>query len=790
MYFNGRSYKIVFALFFAFLAPCAFAQSPSNQLNQFGEIQNLGVDSIDLTSLTARFDLILMHKAGRGQDLDLKVSYAADSILSYPLLGWTPVLQGLVGKVSYTIAGCSPGHCGYTNWIYTDLYGTQHHFRNAVYAVPGGATKGTADDGTGLVITPGLSISTISGPDGGSWQVPSAQTGKIFIPSGNRQDSNGNTISETSTSITDTLGWPIQVVNYTQVGHALTNPPSETYTYPDATGTSRTVAVNSAVYNLYLNVPVSPCSGAYQGAHSTESEPYDLPNSIMLPNGTGYTFQYEALATPANTTTGRISQIGLPTGGSITYTYPSASSLVQSYQSCADSGVFFLNRTTADGTWQYTRTLSNYGYSACVIAGNCSSYPPPIATTTVVDPKGNTSVYTFMYYPLPGYLNYTYLETSKAVYQGPATGTPLFFQQTCYNGFAPPCAAEDSVNLPNASTYIISTKDVYRSYNGGPNARTTTTYENPLYIPVEVDEYDFGAATPTRKTFTSYLSVSGVQTNKVASVIVKDGNNNILQQAKYGYDETTVAPTSQAPQHAAVTGNRGNLTSTSVWRKSDGVWLKATYTNDDTGNRLTGTDSCGNTTCSDMTGSNHTATYSYSDSPSGANAAGNSDAYLTQVMYPNTGVAHIENYQYSYNSGGRTQSMDQNNVVTKYSYNDPLNRLKLVDNAVGKLNWYEDLSAESMTSYTYPSATEVDVAQDQLTTGDAVLKSSTFSDGLGRPIKTVGRDRSVVETGYDAYDRVCAVSNPTFNDPGPLSCSASKKSRPHELHRRNNVLYL
>ena len=37
--------------------------------------------------------------------------------------------------------------------------------------------------------------------------------------------------------------------------------------------------------------------------------------------------------------------------------------------------------------------------------------------------------------------------------------------------------------------------------------------------------------------------------------------------------------------------------------------------------------------------------------------------------------------------------------MTKYSYNDPLNWLKLVDNAVGKLIWNNDLSAESMTSY-------------------------------------------------------------------------------------------
>ncbi len=147
---------------------------------------------------------------------------------------------------------------------------------------------------------------------------------------------------------------------------------------------------------------------------------------------------------------------------------------------------------------------------------------------------------------------------------------------------------------------------------------------------------------------------------------------------------------------------------------------------------------------------------------------------MTQITEPNTGVAHVENYQYNYSSGELTQTQDQNHVITKYSYNDPLNRLRLVDSAVGKLNWYlngsADVSAESETAYDYPSATEMDVHQDQFATGDRVLSTKTFYDSLGRVAKAVGRDGSVVETAYDGLGRVCAVSNPTFNDPHQLSC--------------------
>ena len=120
------------------------AHSQSNQVHQFGETQQFDVDSIDLASLTVKIDLPLMQKAGRGQNLLLKMSYAADSTVTDPLLGWTPIMQGLLGKVSYTLAGCGNQGCGYINWVYTDTYGTQHHFGGAYYSNLHGCANGTA----------------------------------------------------------------------------------------------------------------------------------------------------------------------------------------------------------------------------------------------------------------------------------------------------------------------------------------------------------------------------------------------------------------------------------------------------------------------------------------------------------------------------------------------------------------------------------------------------------------------------------------------------------------------
>src|SRR5262249_33305065 len=124
---------------------------------------------------------------------------------------------------------------------------------------------------------------------------------------------------------------------------------------------------------------------------------------------------------------------------------------------------------------------------------------------------------------------------------------------------------------------------VYDQLPGGLQSRRTTTYDS-LGNPLELDEYDYGNGAPgplVRKTITTYASLTNNITGKPASVIVKDGAGNIVSEADFGYDETSVIPTSE-PQHVAVTGSRGNMTSLKQ-AVSANASLTKTFTYYDTG---------------------------------------------------------------------------------------------------------------------------------------------------------------------------------------------------------------
>ena len=92
-------------------------------------------------------------------------------------------------------------------------------------------------------------------------------------------------------------------------------------------------------------------------------------------------------------------------------------------------------------------------------------------------------------------------------------------------------------------------------------SKTVTKY-NSYGLVTEAGQYDFGGSVPTLKTITTYNTAL---TNNIldhpSTVQVFNGGGALLSQTSSKYDEGGgVTATSGTPQHVAVSGSRGNVT--------------------------------------------------------------------------------------------------------------------------------------------------------------------------------------------------------------------------------------
>jgi RHS repeat-associated protein len=586
-------------------------------------------------------------------------------------------------------------------------------------------------------------------------------------PAGVRVQTGGTYTDTLNRSIAD----PVFITNGTPLSSSTTGCPNITATNPPLIG-SRAWSVPGPndtpqpYLFCYVNVYVS-------GFVGTTKDVQTIPaiQSVVLPNNTYWGFVYDSTTPTVGgpVAFGDLLQVITPAGGSITYAY-SGQNMCPAYDSSNTRAISTRTTDTGQGqsfSWQYA-------YATAL-----SPNQFPSLTTTVTDPQQNQTVHV---YQALKEATCTLQEMSRTVYKGSSGSGQALRSDSMQYSFVPnpqaiftpeswmaitgiwPTTTTTTLNGTVTSQQSVQYDSGFLNeqpvcYTVGTSVTCEVTYPGistlgPVQIPLgrrtQKTQYGYGQGTPgpvLRTTNTPYYAFTNnayLQSNLIdliSSVQVLDGNNAQTAFRQYGYDESTYVANTAAPLGHITTQTDAITTSSNAvshqWWNAHGMMNQ---TSDPNGN---------------------VTTYTY-------DATG---IFPSSVQQPTTnGVTHIDQYSWDANTGNMTSHTDQNHVLTKYSYNDPLGRLTLIDSAVGALNWYANESAESKTSYAYPSATEVDIAQDQFTTGDAVLKSSTFYDGLGRAIRAVGRDASVVETAYDGLGRVCAVSNPTFNDPGPLSC--------------------
>ena len=767
----------VLLYFFAslFPAPTSAQTPPATGTPPFGSFGG-GPDVINLGNLNVHLDIPVLHKPGRGTNFMYDLSY--DSSVWYPVTsgstatwqptsannGWTASLQygGYTSRsanISRYYTYCGPHQIPlhayvttytYSNWVYVDGRDIAHPYPSYTSSSQLNGCTGddsytgftaVSPDGSGYKLTVnGPSVVSLYATNGGAVNLGGT------VP---YQDRNGNQITLVNASGTsnyyDTLSSTTPVLTVAGSGTS-SSPIVFSYTPPN-TSSSRCASTNTAgvaCYTMnYTNYTVATNFGVSGISEYKSSAALPLVSSIVLPDGTQYTFAYEATpSTPpagactpyAGTTcvTARLSSVTLPTGGTITYAYSGGNNGI-----LPDGSAATLTRTTPDGTWTYVQVKGTGAAS----------------TTTITDPTtptGNQSVLQFQ----------GIYETERQLYQGSTSGTLLRTDTTCYNGNTSSCNTT-AITLP------ITQRNVTTQLPGANNLTSLHIYKyNGNGSLIEQDDYDYGsgAAGPLlKKTAITFASLGSI-TKFRQTVTVTNGSGATVSQTNYNYDQTGVVATSGTPQQTSVTGSRGNLTSINYYTQGS-TYLTRTMSYFDTGKVQTVTDS-----------NNAQTTYTYG-------ACGNS--FPTGISEP---LSLSKSMTWNCTGGVRLTTTDENNQTTTTAYSDPYfwRSASVTDPTSAATSLCYGL-VTSGTCTLNPDESEATLS---FNSGSSATDVFTTRDGLGRPHLSQLREApgsanfDTTETDYDASGRPSRTTLPYVGTAGQTNSSAPAKTVTYDALNR------
>jgi RHS repeat-associated protein len=711
----------------------AFAQVTTGT-PPFGSFGGGPVDTINLANLNGHISIPVANKSGRGLPFTYNLGY--DTSVWYPVgssgsqtwqpvqnFGWISQTEGGAGYLAFTnFDYCYGGYCTdiTNNYYYHDPFGIPHSF-------PFETSNGIPLCNLTYLTYPASCVATDGSGYGlqGSYSLPSyyaivSPSGLVTVPplgaptgAASKTDTNGNQVTITSGGVfTDTLG----TTALTIAGSGTPSSPN-TFTYAAPSGANAAYTMKYTSQTVRTNFG---CSGIAEYGPTA----LNLVSEVDLPDGTKYTFTYEATPSYSGDVTGRLASVTLPTGGTITYTYSGGSNGVV----CADGSTATLRRQTLDGTWSYAHSEAGTAW-----------------TTTITDPQGNQTVKSFQ----------GIYATESEVYSGSATLLKTVY--ACYNGAASPCN-------PTLITLPITQMAQIVEWPGtsGLQSKTITTY-NSYGLVTEKDEYAYGAGAPgsvVRKTLTTYASLTNGIVNRPASVTVEDGSSNIKSQTTYTYDQGTVTATSGTPQHVSVTGSRGNATTISHL-VSGSTSLSTTFTYYDTGNASVATDFNAAQT-----------TYTYG-------ACGNS--FVTSISEP---LSLSKSIAWSCTGGVETSITDENGKTVSVSYTDAY--FWRPQSVTDQLSNVTDLtySGQTSTEISMLFNSSNSSTTDLLTTVDGLgrLHVAQLREAPG------SSTYDSVEKDYDSLGRLDRVTLPYSGSAGQTSSTAPSTSTTYDsLSRKTQV---
>ncbi len=600
-----------------------------------------------------------------------------------------------------------------------------------------------------------------------------APDGTLVSASPRPQDANGNNITSVDSNgnylsyFLSTLGFQTPSQIYDTAGHAF---PQTSSAYvnpvmPTSQGSS-TFTITYATFNVKT---------AFGQAHVTECTTnctIQVIQSIQLPDGNSYTFQYDCDSTTGNTACGSpggqaayygvMTSMTLPSGGQVTYSYTNFS------DSYANKSRWLNSRTSAGGTWTYTPTVLTTCASQQV---GCKE--KVIATK----PNGDRTEYTFV-------LNNGTWPVQTDYFDG-LTGNLL---SSVFDTW------DFSINCPLTNcfgaAYIRKTLEAVTLPVPGGTSITRQTeydYDSPQSGNiVAVKEWNYAGSGgfslfPDKAKYLAYLNTGTNNINRPTKITVCsgvgsdpdcNGTGNKIAQTKTTYDSYGASSCRGVSGLVPVTGitnhddsnfgtgytTRGNPTSVQRW-VSGTTFLTTNYFYDTTGQPIQETDPAGNTTCYDYT--DNFFTDNGSNPPKTFTAPQPTNTYLTGITRP---VIGKESRGYYFGSGKEAFFTDQNGSTTYSHYIDPLDR---ATGTIFPIGW-------NLTAYT--SATQID---SYVSVGDASPSTActscqhrqTIFDNLGRSTsqKLINDPGGTVnvDTVYDSNGRVQSVSHPYIRTTDP-----------------------
>ncbi|HEY2390212.1 MAG TPA: RHS repeat-associated core domain-containing protein [Candidatus Angelobacter sp.] len=493
--------------------------------------------------------------------------------------------------------------------------------------------------------------------------------------------------------------------------------------------------------------------------------PYAGLTNVILADGTKWAFDYDNY--------GEVTYIGLPTGGSITYTWTTIN-----FSSCDFTNPALVSRAVA------TRTLDDgqghtehwqYHWGTATSAG---------LTNTVTDPLQNDTVHIFTAQIPPNFGQggaCSLYETSAIAYQGSQGGNhPLQRVDTAYSSqYYIPSAGQGviagigSVFATDVTTTVYPSgkvKKIHKDPDAGPGNGA------PIFGNVKKElEYDWGPGASgalLRETDTTYqwetnsAYLTAHLLDLPASVVVKDGSGNRVAETDYTYDEanylTTPTPAVTTQHTTPPYGVRGNRSTASHWLNTSNSFVASHTKWFDTGEVYQKIDPLG-----------HTTTYSYDPAYVGG--------YVTETCSPPTNsIAHCVSGTYDFNTGVLT-SLTNENATTQASGNtqgdaahtsnytyDFMFRITSAQAPPDSAN--SGARAENTFTFSPPNVFPLSMQRTKSITNALSDSATSFFDGLGRSNRTqhaVPGNTATVDTTFDAAGHPATVSNPYFSTSDP-----------------------